>query len=172
MAHQHHVFRVDFEGRARELITEAAIINPFNNRAVKVQKAVWDTGASSTAITSDIAKKLGLIPTGVTQVFTAGGIRTCNTYVITIRLPHDVGITGLPVTEADLGSCDMLIGMDVIALGDFTVQNKGGKTVFEFCLPPFDNKYDMMEKANTINKKIARNDLRNRPPKINPIPKK
>lgn len=54
----------------------------------------------------------------------------------------------------------MLIGMDVIVLGDFTVQNYNGKTHYSFSLPPFDNKYDMLEKANQINKKNAKHNAK------------
>ena len=168
---KHHVFRIEYNGRARELCTEAVIRDPFSGDHLRVARAVWDTGATATAISQTVAQNLKLKPTGVTKISTAGGIRMCNTYVIDIRLPQGVGILGLPVTEADIGMTDVLIGMDVIGLGDFTIQNQNNKTVFEFCLPPFENKYNMLEKADTINKKIDRAKLRNKSAKQRPIPK-
>jgi hypothetical protein len=39
------------------------------------------------------------------------------------------------VTKGDLGSTDVLIGMDVICKGDFALTHKGGKTVFSFRYP-------------------------------------
>lgn len=37
---------------------------------------------------------------------------------------------------ANLSNYDMLIGMDIISLGDFAIHNYGGKTVMTFTYPP------------------------------------
>ena len=34
-----------------------------------------------------------------------------------------------------LGGIDVLIGMDILGLGDFAVTHHDGKTVFSFCVP-------------------------------------
>src|SRR5438132_1294915 len=46
--------------------------------------AIWDTGATNTAIDAEIAKKLKLIPTGVRQVHTASGVLDTETYLVNI----------------------------------------------------------------------------------------
>jgi hypothetical protein len=51
------------------------------------------------------------------------------------------------------GAMQGLIGMDVINTGDFSISNYGGKTVFSFALPPFENRTDLLEKANAVNKR-------------------
>jgi hypothetical protein len=50
---------------------------------------------------------------------------------------------------------DMLVGMDIIRLGDFSISNGAGKTLFTFAMPPFENKTDLYEKALAVNKQNA-----------------
>jgi len=45
----------------------------------------------------------------------------------------------LKVTDGDLSpNVDVLIGMDIIGLGDFAVTNKDGKTVFSYRMPSME----------------------------------
>jgi hypothetical protein len=37
---------------------------------------------------------------------------------------------------------DLLIGMDIIQLGDFSISNGAGKTLFTFAMPSFEDKID------------------------------
>lgn len=34
-----------------------------------------------------------------------------------------------------LGDCDVIIGMDILGMGDFAVTHQNGNTTFSFCLP-------------------------------------
>jgi hypothetical protein len=155
----HHVFNVAYSGIARELCSDAVVLDPLAKQHLRLTKVVWDTGATNSTLNETIAQRLGLVPTGQIQVHTANGSKIANTYVIDLHLPNNVGIGGLNVSEGDLGpNTEMLIGMDVIGLGDFTVQNFAGKTHFSFCMPGFDNKYDMVEKANAINPRIQKSN--------------
>ena len=53
---------------------------------------------------------------------------------------------------SNLGPKDsMLIGMDIISLGDFAISNSGNRTLFSFVCPPFADKIDLLDKANKIN---------------------
>jgi hypothetical protein len=45
----------------------------------------------------------------------------------------------------------MLIGMDIIGLGDFSISNGENSTLFSFAVPPFTNKVDLVEKAEVSN---------------------
>jgi hypothetical protein len=49
--------------------------------------------------------------------------------------------------------------MDIIQLGDFSISNGGGETLFSFAIPPFKNKTDYFEKALSINKRNRFNKL-------------
>jgi len=99
-------------------------------------KAIWDTGATGSVITSKVVQDLSLKATGVQQVQTSKGHYTANTYDINIILPNGVGFAQLEVIDGDIGGdCDVLIGMDIISQGDFAVTNKDGKTVFSYRVP-------------------------------------
>ena len=54
-----------------------------------------------------------------------------------MHLPNNVVVTEVPVTEADAlaGDAEVLIGMDIIGLGDFAVSNFQGQTSFTFRIP-------------------------------------
>ena len=98
--------------------------------------AIWDTGATASCISQRVVDTCGLVPIGMVKVQTADGLVDSETFMINLGLPNAVGFMNLPVTKGNLGSsCDVLIGMDVITQGDFTVTNKGGNTIFSFRVP-------------------------------------
>jgi hypothetical protein len=106
--------------------------------------AIWDTGATNSGITELFALKLKLIATGRRKVNGLGGTIEKNTYLIDIILPNSVKFPNVPVTEMDnpvdplgnkLDVFGILIGMDIITTGDFTITNFQGKTVMSFRHP-------------------------------------
>jgi predicted aspartyl protease len=96
--------------------------------------AIWDTGASASAISPRVVEALGLTPTGRGISDTAGGSVPVEKYSINIILPMNVGFSCLQVSCNNM-KVDVLIGMDIISMGDFCVTNKEGKTVFSFQTP-------------------------------------
>ena len=116
-------------------VLESVLTNSNPDKKRFSGKGIWDTGATGSAITSEVAKKLGLKPITMTDVHTAGGIRACNVYMVDLLLPNDILVSNVQVTEADMTSNDVLIGMDIITLGDFAITNFGGKTRFSFSIP-------------------------------------
>ncbi len=102
----------------------------------KIFKAIWDTGATKTSISKKVVNECGLIPIGMARVQTAERLTTTNAYLISITLRNNITIPNLRVTEGGFGAnFDVLIGMDVINMGDFAVTNKNGKTAFSFRIP-------------------------------------
>ena len=97
--------------------------------------AIWDTGATNSAITQEVVEKCNLTPTGVAQNHGVHGVQTVETYLVNIGLPNRVVVTNVPVTSAVLTDADILIGMDVIRTGDFAVTNYEGATTFSFRIP-------------------------------------
>lgn len=106
--------------------------------------AIWDTGAMASAVTELEAIKLGLIQTGVKQISGLGGTLDKKTYLVDILLPNQILLENHPVTEIDnpkdqngnkVEFFGMLIGMDIISMGDFSVTNFEGKTVMSFRVP-------------------------------------
>jgi len=144
-------------GRLKELKTPCTVFLPHRPetmtpeqlksiKGVKCQ-CLWDTGASSSCISKRLAKDLGLIQTGVAKTFTAAGLSQTKTYVVNIGLPNHVQIPMVMVSEAELNGFDVLIGMDIITLGDFSITNVDGKTVFSFRVPSIET-IDYVQQEN------------------------
>lgn len=60
-----------------------------------------------------------------------------NKYMINLTLNNEVRIRNLPVMDSEIGKqgIDVLIGMDIISIGDFAVSNFDRKTQFSFRIP-------------------------------------
>lgn len=70
------------------------------------------------------------------QVQTAAGLSDVETYLIDIGLPNGVAFSAVQVSRAILGpGSDVLVGMDIISMGDFSITNQNGNTVFSFRVP-------------------------------------
>ncbi len=98
-------------------------------------KAIWDTGATNSVINRRVVDQCGLKPIGMTEVYVVGGQQLAETFLVNIGLPNNVLIRDVEVTGGELRDADMLIGMDIITSGDFSVTNVGGSTVFTFRVP-------------------------------------
>ncbi len=96
---------------------------------------LWDTGASGTVVSKAVVDKLGLKPIGKSKVFHANGESIVNVYAINLFLPNQVGFQFVKVTEGIFNNFDLLIGMDIITTGDFSITNVGEKTTFSFRMP-------------------------------------
>lgn len=99
--------------------------------------SLWDTGATGSCISREVVKQLNLMPVGFKQIKTPSGSSVVNTYLVSIVLANNVTIVDVEVCESDIGEqgIDLLIGMDIISMGDFSVSNFNGKTVFTFRTP-------------------------------------
>ena len=163
-------FTVAHNGIARVLTSKVRIHQAFDPSLLKPAvptteyNAIWDTGATSTAITSRVAAECGLKPTGMCKVRTASGESDAFTYFVSLYLPNMVCLPQIRVTEAVLFDADVLIGMDVIANGDFAVTNLQGKTHMSFRIPSIELIDFVKQKPATITigdntmKKVGRND--------------
>lgn len=100
-------------------------------------KALWDTGASKSVLAADFARQLGLVSTGLTEVHHGDGSSKRDTFMVNFYLPNGVGIVGVRATEfpASHSQFAVLVGMDVIRIGDFAITNLGGSTWMSFRTP-------------------------------------
>lgn len=135
----------------RVLLTKVGVCEPVTQeeamaRQIKLASywAIWDTGATHSAITKRVADELGLKPTGVVEVRYGNGKALTNTYLVNIAPPNRVMVGQVRVTEAQLIPDDnvsddkqpqLLIGMDIIGMGDFAVTNVNEKTTLSFRVP-------------------------------------
>ena len=71
----------------------------------------------------------------VAAVKTVHGTEEMPIHVIDLEISNDVQVPALEVIAGDIGDADVLIGMDVITLGDFAVTNADGFTQFSFRTP-------------------------------------
>ena len=121
---------------AKVITTPIEVFVPKTRNGLQVS-GIWDTGATGTAITQHLVKQLGLFPTGKKSVNTASGSVIQNTYTIDIGLPNNVLVGGISATEIPSLPSDneVLIGMDIITLGDFSLTHFKGKTCMSFRIP-------------------------------------
>lgn len=122
-------------------------------------RAIWDTGATNSVITKRLVQSMGLIPTGKGAVTNTGTTELRNTYLININLPSHVVIPYVKVTDCEdvlgNGNADMLVGMDVIARGDFAVTYENDKTIMSFIMPPV-GPIDYVPISDSENQKLER----------------
>ena len=71
------------------------------------------------------------------MVRTPSGEKMAEMYIVDILLRNNVTVKDVRVIGSEIGvqNIDILIGMDIIGLGDFAVTNVGGITTFTFRIP-------------------------------------
>ena len=119
-----------------DALRTSAVVSRFRDATMQPVCAValWDTGASHSVIGDKIVDALQLEPFNYREVYGVNGIYMSPLYVIDLQLPNGIKIEGLSVSRGDLFASDLLIGMDVIGLGDMAVSNSG-KTTFSIRMP-------------------------------------
>ena len=141
-----YAFTRKCKGIARDIQTDVIVGKRDSDKGYSF-RAIWDTGATGTCITKEVAEKLGLKPVAYTQSYTAGGISEAPQYIVNIGLPNKIAFRDLRVTEF-VGSdhVQVLVGMDIICAGDFSVTNANGETWVSFRIPE-DYRHIDYEKA-------------------------
>jgi hypothetical protein len=139
-----HPFTEKYPTRSDKIITECGASRFVTQRLLDlgishpdlhVYRALWDTGADRTGISKRVVKELGLDIVAYSENHTAGGVVSVTNHLVSLVLPNDIVTPPMLVSCCDIDSADILIGMDVITLGDFAVTNLDGKTTFSFRIP-------------------------------------
>jgi predicted aspartyl protease len=121
---------------------EALTANGVRVPDMVIAHGLIDTGATCTCIDPSIVQKLGLSPTGTTQVYTpsSGTLgHNCDLYDVALGIvmgasqAHVVSIT-MPVLEAELAhqGFEALIGRDVLARGSLFYNGQAGSFTLSF----------------------------------------
>ena len=129
---------------AKKLLTddvEIYTVEGYSTREeTKKVTALWDTGATSSAISWRLYKGMNLIHRDFRPVNSVHSTRWDPILYISIGLPAQNGVKKIEkvmVTVCNLiKGIDLIIGMDIIQYGDFAISNSGGKTLFSFTIPP------------------------------------
>ncbi|MBI1803091.1 MAG: retroviral-like aspartic protease family protein [Ignavibacteriae bacterium] len=148
-------FTTRYPGITNVLINDVSVSEAFDPAQGGVHpqfrgyKAIWDTGASASVITEKVIMELGLAASGQTDVHTANGlVRNVNTYLVNIGLPNNLEVIGLGVTKGIITTdVDLLLGMDIIGMGDFAITNHEGFTCMSFVVPS-STRIDFVEEFN------------------------
>lgn len=134
-------FTTKYDGLVSELVQDVQISEAFHPSSGaqppqrRHAKAIWDTGATESAISKEVVADLGLQPIDRRQTHTANGTRIADVYLVNVYLPNRVAFSGVRVSDADIHGCDVLVGMDIIGSGDFAVTHRHGKTWMTFQVP-------------------------------------
>jgi len=134
---KHHAFTTKFNGLTGTIITDISIQEPITGDILEEGiKGLWDTGATGSVISKKIVEDLGLIPTGKTLASGVHSTIEVNTYIVNVALPNGVVVQDVRVTESpQFYNFDVLIGMNIIALGDFAFTNRNRESWFSFRIP-------------------------------------
>ena len=144
-------FTQEYNGLTNKIVSAVGLTPAFDPKdypdgnmpyAVTQKNALWDTGATNSVLTTVTVKELGLTAVGTTTVNHAGGTGQghayqSDTYLVNFRLPNHVGVVGVLVSECEdiEGNFGAIIGMDIIARGDFSITNVNQKTTVSFRVP-------------------------------------
>jgi predicted aspartyl protease len=106
-----------------KVITDIYIFKTSDD--IRVYKALWDTGATETLISSKIITELNLEKTGEVEVSTINGTLNSKRFSCGLLLEnHSKSINIQPAEYPYRRECDVIIGMDIIQHGLFII-NKG-----------------------------------------------
>ena len=127
-------YKKEYPNLEESVLTECDIYTA-DGRKFHTERAMWDTGADTTIISSRIVKELNLQPYKQGGIAGIGGATGSNVYLVHVLIPTGDVVTYVEVMESDFEDIDVLIGMDIIAFGDFLLTNADSKTTFQFRTP-------------------------------------
>lgn len=166
-------FTADFKAPLRQIITDAEISAPYHPGVTPGKqppfvpiKTLWDTGATGCSITQPLAEQLNLPQVDEVLVKHADGQTLKKVYLLNLKLLGGLIIPGLFAAEFVSEQFHMLLGMEVIRLGDFAISHAPGITTVSFVIPSqqrIDFATGMRSRTTLPNNlsrhKVGRNDL-------------
>lgn len=135
----HHAFTASYDWRLDFIYTGCGVSlcgkRPSEKNRYDELVAFWDTGAKMTTISPSVIKRLGGSPLYSLKVNTIAGVVERWVYRVDVYLPGQMIIPNVEAMEGYIAHGDVLIGMDIIMMGDFAISNLDGKTTFTFRVP-------------------------------------
>ena len=155
-------FRKNYGDLRKILLTPIDVIPVASSDEIISQtplriRALWDTGATLTAIKPRLKDRLKLRMVRADSSATIAGlgdrIYNADYSVMTLRLRNNFEINWCPVYVVDYAvDVDIIIGMDIISMGDLIISNSNRKTLFSFIMPSIPESLDLTEKAYFLNR--------------------
>jgi hypothetical protein len=139
-----HTFTLKCDGLLDRIITQVGVSHAktlCEYQGVDILSgdadAIWDTGASGSCVSGKLAHKLGLRVVGQCPIIGVSGTQKTNMYSVDIRLPNEITVSNVLVSEfVDNGTFDVILGMNIITFGDFSISNFNRESLFQFSYPP------------------------------------
>jgi len=146
----HQTLSFYFPQKQNKIITPVNLFSiPYNTSLSLSTDALWDTGASMSAITPEIQSKLKVTPVDKKTIAGIHSTQEVDVVFITLELPNSVIKKNIKVAVCNITSnVGMILGMDIISLGDFALSNGNNQTLLSFAVPPFQEKIDFSKKQN------------------------
>jgi predicted aspartyl protease len=116
---------------------------PQNKRIPLRAKALIDTGASRSAISSAFALAAKLVSYGKCTIRTAKNEYVSSVYTVDIMFPNRMMAQNIKSAEfTGSHEFDFIIGMDILRMTDMAITNAGGVTVLSLRAPSADKHID------------------------------
>jgi len=147
---KHFTLSYYFPKKEKKIITPVNLYSvPFNSALSLTTNALWDTGASISAITPEIQKQLKATTIDRKAISGIHSTQIVDVVYITIELPNHVIKKNIEVVVCNITSnVGMILGMDIISIGDFALSNGNDQTLISFAVPPFEEKIDFSKKQH------------------------
>lgn len=108
----------------------------IGDKIIATDKAMWDTGATITAISHSAAEKLDTAPSDTGTSISATDKNDSDIYLATLELPGGIVFHDVEVWDVDLSDhgAEVVIGMDIISKGRLVVETVNGIPMFSFSI--------------------------------------
>lgn len=152
----YRAFTIKYNGKSDRIITDIKVSQAFdpkefpnlNQHKLFPTKALWDTGATRSIITANTVNELQLESKGSANVNHFKGTVSAKTYLVNLFLPNKVIMVGTLVCEAEIvENFGVIIGMDIIGQGDFSITNVNNLTWMSYRIPSTKS-IDYVEESN------------------------
>jgi predicted aspartyl protease len=111
-------------------------------------KALIDTGATCSGIKQSFVKTINPTVYGYANIKTLQGEFLSSIYKVDIRFPTGLTARNIRISEFFTAQeFDIIIGMDILRLGDMAITNAKNNTVFSFRVPPAKKHIDFTKFA-------------------------
>jgi predicted aspartyl protease len=131
-----HTLTRKYNGLVNQVATRVYVANLKSDK-LEDFRGIWDTGAQATVIAKEVVDVLRLQPEGFAYVDTASqrAVKT-SAYRIDLYVKDNLCVRNLQVTLGVLSDdFHLLLGMDVIGLGDFSITNHNESTCMSYRYP-------------------------------------
>ncbi|MCL2187117.1 MAG: retroviral-like aspartic protease family protein [Treponema sp.] len=140
--HRHSIV-IDVEVKISASIRDV----PQNQRIPIAAKALIDTGASRSAVSSLFVQTAKLISYGKCSIRQSRGEYISSVYTVDIIFPHGMYAHNIKAAEFfGHHEFDFIVGMDILRMTDIAISNAGGITVLSLRSPPANEHIDFTKK--------------------------